>query len=125
MAGVKNMKSMGRIRKFIHDSGRLKPYYRSWSNVAAGLGVILGSGLWYFVLVPALATAKGIDLAGYAQPDDPTALFAVLIFLLFAVSIIGCYFFAFLVLVFFGKLELADVMSVVFRLRYPPNWVNF
>ena len=73
---------MGRIRKFLHDAGRLKPYYRFCSNVASGSGIVIGIGLWYFTLVPLLATSFEIDVAEAAQPGDPTAFFAVTMVLL-------------------------------------------
>lgn len=116
---------MGRIRKFFHDAARLKPYYRVCSNVATGLGVVIGSGLWYFTLVPLLAASLGIDLAGYAQPEAPTAFFAITMVLLLVVSVIICVQGVFFSLALLGRLRLADVMSVIFRLRYPQSWTNF
>jgi len=116
---------MGRIRKFFHDAARLKPYYRVCSNVATGLGVALGIGIWYFVLVPILAASAGIDLAGSAQSGDPTAFFAGAMVLLLVAALIVCVQGVFLSLVLLGYLRLAEVTSVVFRLRYPRSWINF
>jgi hypothetical protein len=116
---------MGHIRRFLRDAGRLKPYYRMYSNVAAGLGVLLGSGLWYFVLVPAIAVFLGIDARGYARPGDPTALFAFAMFSFYVASVIVCTQLAMLSLVVVGRLRLADVVSVIVRLRYPRSWINF
>lgn len=116
---------MGRIRKFFYDAARLKPYYRVCSNVATGLGIAIGSGLWYFTLVPLLAASLGIDVAGFAQTGDPTALFAIAMVLLLVVSMITCVQGVFFALVLLGRLRLADVKSVVWRLRYPRSWINF
>ena len=123
--GVKNRGSMGHLRRFFHDAARLKPYYRVCSNVAVGLGVLLGTGLWYFGLLPALAVILGIDAAGYAQPSDPTALFAFAMALLYAASVVVCTQAVLLSLVLLGRLGLADVMSVILCLRYPRSWTNF
>lgn len=125
MASVKNQVNMGRIRKFFHDAARLKPYYRVCSNVAAGLGVVIGIGLWYFTLVPLLAASLGIDVANSAQPGDPTAFFAITMVLLLVVSMIICVQGVFFSLVLLGRLRFADVMSIIFRLRYPQSWTNF
>ena len=125
LAGVKNRESMGHIRKFFHDAARLKPYYRVCSNVATGLGVGIGIGIWYFALVPILAASVGIDLAGSAQPGDPTAFFAGAMVLLLVAALIVCVQGAFLSLVLLGRLRLAEVTSVIFRLRYPRSWTNF
>ena len=124
-ASVKNQVNMGRIRKFFYDAARLKPYYRVCSNVATGLGIAIGSGLWYFTLVPLLAASLGIDVAGFAQTGDPTALFAIAMVLLLVVSMITCVQGVFFALVLLGRLRLADVKSVVWRLRYPRSWINF
>jgi hypothetical protein len=125
LVAVKNQVNMGRIRKFFHDAARLKPYYRVCSNVATGLGIAIGIGLWYFTLVPLLAASFGIDVAGFAQPGDPTALFAITTVLLLVVSMITCVQGVFFTLVLLGRLRLADVMSVIWRLRYPQSWINF
>lgn len=122
---VKNQVNMGRIRKFFHDAARLKPYYRVCSNVATGLGVVIGIGLWYFTLVPLLAASLGVDVAGSAQPGDPTAFFAITMVLLLVVSMIICVQGVFFSLFLLGRLRLADVNSVIFRLRYPRSWTNF
>jgi len=116
---------MGRIRKFLHDAGRLKPYYRFCSNVASGSGIVIGIGLWYFTLVPLLATSFEIDVAEAAQHGDPTAFFAVTMVLLLVVAMIICVQGVFLALVLLGRMRFADVMSVIWRLRYPRSWVNY
>jgi hypothetical protein len=89
------------------------------------LGIAIGIGLWYFTLVPLLAASFGIDVAGFAQPGDPTALFAITTVLLLVVSMITCVQGVFFTLVLLGRLRLADVMSVIWRLRYPQSWINF
>jgi hypothetical protein len=40
------------------------------------LGLLLGTGRWYFSLVPAPNVSLGIDAASYVRASDPTALFA-------------------------------------------------
>jgi len=122
---VKNQVNMGRIRKFFHDAGRLKPYYRVCSNVASGLGIVIGIGLWYFTLVPLLAASLEIDVTESAQSGDPTAFFAVTMVLLLVVSMIICIQGVFFALVLLGRLRFADVTSVIWHLRYPRSWTNF
>jgi hypothetical protein len=41
------------------------------------------------------------------------------------VSMIICVQGVFFSLVLLGRLRFADVMSVIFRLRYPQSWTNF